>query len=102
VITATRSKRGSAKFDPADGPGGRRKLLALVVQNGRPRVNLVVGSYRAPGPRRPGKPRHLRIRRRGTKLVISWAASRWVPPRRIREARQRQGTGAGAGREQAV
>jgi hypothetical protein len=72
AIASTGSARGSVRFRPADGPAGRRSIVALVEQAGLPRTNLTAGSYRAPGPPRPGKPRALRLVRRGSRLVVSW------------------------------
>jgi len=72
AITTTRAARGSVPFRPADGPAGRRKVVAMVQQDGRPRVNLTAGSYSAPGMLKPGKARHLQIKRRGSRLIVSW------------------------------
>ena len=72
AITSTSSKRGSVRFRPADGPAGKRSIVAVVEQDGQPRTTLTAGSYRAPGPLRPGKPRSLRLRRSGSRLVVSW------------------------------
>jgi hypothetical protein len=72
VITKTSAGSGTVKFRPADGPAGVRRIVALVEQNGRPRVDLEAGSYRAPGPLRPGRPTRARIVRRGSSLVVSW------------------------------
>jgi hypothetical protein len=72
AITSTTSKRGSVRFRPADGPAGKRAIVAMVEQDGQPRVNLTVGSYRAPGPPKPGKPRGLKLTRKGTRLTVSW------------------------------
>jgi hypothetical protein len=72
AITATTRGSGTFRFHPADGPAGVRRIVALVEQNGRPRVDIDAGSYRAPGPLRPGRPIQLRIVRRGTSLVVSW------------------------------
>jgi hypothetical protein len=76
VIATTRARRGQARFRPADGPGGRRKIVALVEQGGRPRTSITAGSYRGPPRLRPGRPRNARIRRRGRRLVVSWRAPR--------------------------
>jgi hypothetical protein len=75
VITSTSSRRGSVRFRPADGRAGKRRIVALVEQDGQPRTTLTAGSYRAPGPPRPGKPRQLRIRRSGSRLVVGWRPS---------------------------
>jgi hypothetical protein len=74
VIKTTSARRGRVAFTPADGPAGRRKIVALVEQNGLPRANLTAGSYVAPPRPRPGRPRHARIVRRGTRLIVSWRA----------------------------
>jgi hypothetical protein len=75
AITTTSSARGSVRFRPADGPAGRRSIVALVEQDGQPRTTLTAGSYRAPGRLKPGKPRSLRVRRSGSRLVVSWRPS---------------------------
>ena len=72
AITTTTAARGSVRFRPAGGPAGRRKIVAMVQQGGRPRVNLTAGSYRAPGMLKPGKPRKLELRRKRSRLVVSW------------------------------
>jgi hypothetical protein len=72
AITTTSRSRGSVAFRPADGPAGKRKIVALVQQDGRPRTSIVAGSYRAPGPPEPGRPRSLKVRRKGKRLIVSW------------------------------
>lgn len=72
VIATTSAAAGQASFRPAEGPAGKRKIVALIAQNGLPRTSLTAGSYRAPGRIHPARPRQLRIARRGTKLVVSW------------------------------
>ena len=74
VIGTVRARSGQLNFTPADGPGGRRKIVALIQQNGAPRASVVAGSYIAPAALRPGKPKLLRITRRGTRLSVSWRA----------------------------
>jgi hypothetical protein len=82
VITKTTAARGAVHFRPADGPAGRRKIIAMIEQNGVPRTNVTAGSYRAPGMLKPGKPRKLKITRRGSRLVVSWIPN----PARFRHA----------------
>jgi hypothetical protein len=72
AITTTKAVRGSMRFRLADGPAGRRRIVALVQQNGLPRTTLTAGSYRAPGTLHPGRPRALKAQRKGTRLVVSW------------------------------
>jgi hypothetical protein len=75
AITTTASRSGSVRFRPANGPAGKRDIVAIVEQDRQPRTTLTVGSYRAPGPPKPGKPRSLRIRRSGSRLLVSWRPS---------------------------
>jgi len=74
VIAATSAATGQASFRPAEGPAGKRKIVAMVAQNGLPRTNLTVGAYRAPGRLHPARPQHLRISRHGSRLLVSWDA----------------------------
>jgi PKD repeat protein len=71
VIGTTTKARGSFAFTPADGPKGKRTIVAEVLQGGNPRKVLKVASYTTPrvAPGRPGK---LKLRRKGTSLVASW------------------------------
>ena len=76
VIATVRAARGQARFRPADGPAGRRRIVALVEQNRLLRKAVAAGSYVAPARPRPARPRNLRLARRGTRLVASWRAPR--------------------------
>ena len=64
--------RGRLRFAPANGPTGKRSIIALVESFGTPRKQMKVASYTAPPPLRPAAPRGLRLKRQGTKLVLSW------------------------------
>jgi hypothetical protein len=74
VIATVRAARGQVRFRPADGPAGRRRIVALVEQNRLLRKAVAAGSYVAPARPRPARPRNLRLARRGTRLVASWRA----------------------------
>jgi hypothetical protein len=63
---------GAFRFNPGLGPAGRRRILAVVEQNGMPRETVVVARYRAPKPLRPAKPRKLRLRRKGSRVIVRW------------------------------
>ena len=63
---------GTLRFAPSDGAPGRRQVVALVEQNGLPRTEIVVGSYVAPANRRAGRPGHVRVRRAGSGLKVTW------------------------------
>jgi hypothetical protein len=55
--------RGTLKFNPAPGPGGRRSIVAIVEQDGVPRARLTVARYKAPTAR-VRRPRRQPPRRR--------------------------------------
>jgi hypothetical protein len=71
-ITGTSKARGVAVFKPAVGPAGRRRIVALVRQDGAPRTTITVASYVAPAPPRPARVRALKVRRSGTKVTVSF------------------------------
>jgi hypothetical protein len=59
-------------FTIADGPAGRRKVVALIANDtGVATTKRTIATFIAPGPVRPGRPR-VKVRRSGTKLVVSW------------------------------
>jgi hypothetical protein len=59
LLTATRS--GRMKFRPAAGPGGTRRIVALVEQDGLPRKRITVARFKAPRWARPGAPRGVKV-----------------------------------------
>jgi hypothetical protein len=63
---------GRLRFTPGPGPAGRRTIEAIVEQAGKPRANLKVATYRAPAWRAPAKPRHVRLRRIGRRVRVTW------------------------------
>jgi len=83
-IGVATGRSGRIRFTPAPGRAERRRIVALVTQNGRSRGEYEVASYRAPGVRRPSRPRHLRVARRGAKLRISWRAARPADAHQVR------------------
>ena len=72
LITTTAKASGKVRFTPQTGPAGRRRIVAIVEQYGLPRATVDLGSFRAPGPPRPGKVTHLKLTRRGSSLRVSW------------------------------
>ena len=67
-----RNGRGTLRFTPADGPGGRRKIVALVSSYGKPRTQLTVATYLAPAPPKPARIKRLKARRVGQTLAVTW------------------------------
>jgi hypothetical protein len=90
VIGDATGANGRLPFSPADGTAERREIVAIVKQDGQVREELTVARYRAPGPRRPARPRHLRVERRGATLRLAWKAAR---PPAVQEVRVRLSDG---------
>ncbi len=67
---------GRLAFRPAPGKGERRRIVALVTQDGHARGEYDVAGYTAPAVQRPGSPRDLRVARRGSTLRLTWSAAR--------------------------
>lgn len=83
IAAATRS--GSTRFRPADGAGGRRRIVALIEQDGLPRRRVTVARFKAPPRAKPGKPRGVKIA--GGRQVARASAKRgltitWRPAKR--------------------
>ena len=75
-IVTPKTARGSVRFRPANGKKGKRRLFALIEQDGMPRDRVRAGTYTAPGTQRPSKPRFVMLTRRNGKLVVTWGRSR--------------------------
>jgi hypothetical protein len=82
VIGTTTAARGTFTFTPAPGPGGKRSIVAEIVQDGAPVVlqpsttsgagQIVVASYRAAGPPQLGRVQGLTVSHSGTQVHVSW------------------------------
>ena len=83
VLGRARSADGKLRFAAGPGPGGRRRIVAHVVQGGTPRADMTVASYTAPPPPRIGKPRP-RARVRGTTLTVKWGRTANAARYRVR------------------
>ena len=84
AITTTRKARGSVRFRPADGPAGKRSIVALVEQAGLPRARIVAGRDTAPAPQRPATPKRLTLKRRGSTLQVGWRRAAGASAYRVR------------------
>jgi hypothetical protein len=63
---------GTLRWTPAAGPAGRRQVVAVVEQSGVPRREIVVASFVAPPPHRPGKPSFVHVSRHGRRVKVRW------------------------------
>lgn len=75
-IGAAKTARGALRFKPSFGYARTRKIVAIVSHDGLAREKLDVARFAVPKPTRPARPRHLRVKRKGGKLLVSWARSR--------------------------
>jgi hypothetical protein len=76
LLGSTTKRRGRLRFTIADARGGRRRVLAMVQKDGLETARRTIGTYRAPGPIRPGKARRLRARRKVKTVIVSWRPAR--------------------------
>jgi Tol biopolymer transport system component len=74
VIGRPRGSKGTLRFTPAAGRGGRRKIVALVTTDGRPRASLTVATYTAPAPAKLTAPARLKGTLAGGKVKLTWRA----------------------------
>jgi hypothetical protein len=72
VISTVTDDRGEVKFTPADGPTGRRTIVAQVLQGISVRKQLDVASYVTPPHLGPQKPVHLTSIHKGGSLAVRW------------------------------
>lgn len=67
--------RGAVRFTPTDGPGGTRKIIALVSSYGKPRTQITLATYVAPPPAKPAAIKRLKARRSRRKLSVRWGTA---------------------------
>jgi hypothetical protein len=82
-IGIARGARGTLPFVPADGPAGRRQIVALINQDALPRPRIALTSYSAPGPVTPGAVRGLRVALRHATLSVMFGPARDATSYRI-------------------
>lgn len=74
-IIATRSDpKGTLRFRPAAGPGGRRVVEAQVVSDGLPKRTVTLGAFRVADPSPPGPVRKLHARHRRSVVTVTYRA----------------------------
>src|SRR5439155_14591667 len=73
VLGRTTGAAGSMNFAPADGPGGTRRIEAIVEQDGFVREVDKVARFVAPKPRRLAAPRRARLTLSRSRLTVRWS-----------------------------
>lgn len=90
-LGSARGSRGSLRFSPAPGPRGKRKIVATIEQNGLPREAVTVATYKAV-PGAPARPRRVRLRRKGARVLVAWdrvrGAARYRVTARLSDGRR--------------
>jgi hypothetical protein len=66
--------RGRLAFRPGAGPGGKRRITAIVTQDGVPRATIPLSNYQAPKPPKVTRPL-IAGKPHGTKLIVKWTRS---------------------------
>jgi hypothetical protein len=72
VLGTARRANGQLPFRIADGPAGKRTIVAVVENEGTVRKEITVARFRAPRPAVPAKPRGLRVKRARGGLTLRW------------------------------
>lgn len=92
VLGAAVGSAGTLRFRPDDLRRRSRSVVALVEQDGLPRAAVVVARYTAPPRLRPARVRGLKLRRRGSRLTVSWRKARYAVRYRVVIRNPRDGT----------
>ena len=83
--------RGVLAFHPAQGPGGKRRIVAIVERGGVPVTSIAVAGYKAPPQRRPARPHRVRLKRRGSRLLVGWSRVKGARGYEVRVSLPRDG-----------
>lgn len=65
---------GKLEFDPAPGPKGDRKILAVVMDGDMPVDRTTIAEYKAPKPDKLDAPQDVKIERNGVRASVFWMA----------------------------
>jgi hypothetical protein len=97
VLGVADGARGRLRFRPSRRGGDRRHVIAQVIQDGMPRANLRVASYRVRTGRRPSRVRGLAALNRYDRTTLRWSraagARRYYVSVRYRGRTLRRGVG---------
>jgi len=76
TLGSTAKRRGTLKFKPTAGAGGKRRVEALITHEGLVTDRVPIGSYKAPPPPRPGGVKKLRGKLSGSTLKVTFKPSK--------------------------
>jgi len=92
VLGTARGAHGTLRFLPANGPAGRRQIVALVTRRGVLSRTIRVARFTTRRPSPPARPRGLRALARGSTIRISWVrvpgAARYAVSVRLTDGRR--------------
>lgn len=71
-LAAPTGTSGTVRWVPKGLRGGKRRVTAIVSQDGLPLRKVTLASYVLPRPPKPGRARGLSASHKGTKLVLRW------------------------------
>jgi hypothetical protein len=74
-IGATSGARGTLSFVPAPGKGGRRSVIAVIMQSGFDRGEPVIAQFVAQGIRTPGHVARVSVTHRGTTATVHFGSA---------------------------
>ena len=75
IIGSTRGGKGSLRFKPSIGPGGRRRIVARVELDGLPSEKLTIARFRVRDTITPGRVKRLRVKRSRRGVSIRFRAA---------------------------
>jgi hypothetical protein len=75
TIKVVTGGKGSIRFTPQAGVGGKRTIVARVTLAGQPAPDQDVATYTVGDRVSPGALRGLKVRRAGSRLIVTWAAA---------------------------
>ncbi|MET0601546.1 MAG: LamG domain-containing protein [Baekduia sp.] len=76
TIKTVKGGKGSIRFTPQAGPGGKRTVVAQTVLAGQPAPDQDVATFTVGDRVSPGALRGLKVKRSGSRLVLSWLAAK--------------------------
>ncbi|MES1193922.1 MAG: hypothetical protein ABUM26_06315, partial [Solirubrobacterales bacterium] len=76
TIKTVNGGKGAIRFTPQAGPGGKRTVVARTVLDGKPAPDQDVATFSVGDRVSPGALRGLKVKRSGSRLVLSWLAAR--------------------------